>query len=89
MDVKRSYNKLGIRTRGLALCSIIVFLVGTLIGSMASESGNILVGILNISQGQVYNPFHLSLAHVFNPIFLILGIAGVSVALFLGFTRSR
>jgi len=80
--------RVDIPTRGVALCIVLVFLGGTLIGSLAPESGNIMVGMLKISQGQVYNPFHLSLAHVFNPIFLAIGIIGISLALFLGHRRS-
>jgi len=64
---------MGCETRGLALCFILVFLVGTAVGSMAPEFGNLLAAKIGIR------------AHFFNVYFLVLGVVGVGVALYLGY----
>ena len=66
--------ELGDTARGLALCFILVFLVGTAVGSVLPEFGNLLAQKIGIR------------AHFFNVHFLVLGIMGISVALYLGYT---
>ena len=68
--------ELGNSARGLALCFILVFLVGTAVGSMAPEFGNLLAKKVGVW------------AHFFNVYFLVLGILGIGVALYLGYTGS-
>ena len=64
---------MGCETRGLALCFILVFLVATAIGSMAPEFGNIMAKRVGVR------------SHFFNIYFLVLGIMGVGLALYLGY----
>ena len=64
---------MGFETRGLALCFILVFLIGTAIGSVLPEFGNLLAARFSIR------------AHFFNVYFLVLGILGISLALYLGY----
>ena len=64
---------MGYETRGLALCFILVFLIATAIGSMAPEFGNLLAQRIGIR------------AHFFNVYFLVMGVVGVGVALYLGY----
>ena len=64
---------MGFETRGLALCFILVFLVATAVGSMAPEFGNLLAAKIGIR------------AHFFNIYFLVLGILGIGLALYLGY----
>jgi len=64
-------------SRGMALCFILVLLVGTAIGSALPEFGNLLAKEVGIR------------AHFFNVYFLVLGVLGVGLALFLGYTGSR
>ncbi len=71
-------NRVDIRSRNLALCIVSVFLVGTLIGSLATESGNVLSYYLNLS---------CESGHFFNPYFLAVGIIGVMLALFTRYKR--
>ena len=59
----------------MALRTIIILLTGTAIGSMAPEFGDIVAVRLGIR------------AHAFNTLFLALGIAGIGVALYLGYTQ--
>ena len=67
---------MGNPTRNMALRIIGVFFIGTLIGSMLPESGNVLVNIINNYEMQ-----KLSDPHVFNPCFLFIGIVGTVLAL--------
>ena len=67
---------MGCETRGLALCFILIFLVATAIGSMAPEFGNLLAAKIGID------------AHFFNMHFLVLGVLGVGLALYLGYRAS-
>ena len=66
---------MGCEARTMAFCIILVFLVGTAIGSMAPEFGNILAQRIGVR------------AHFFNVYFLVLGVVGIGVALYLGYTR--
>ena len=63
-------------SRGLALCFILIFFVGTAVGSMAPEFGNLLAKEVGLW------------AHQFNVVFLVLGIVGIGLALYLGYTHS-
>jgi len=65
---------MGDTTRGMAFCTIIVILIGTAIGSMLPETGNVISRILNLPGTD---------AHVFNPVFCIIGIIGTVLALFI------
>ena len=60
-------------SRGLALYPVLVFFLGTAIGSVAPEFGNITAERLGLW------------AHRFNIVFLALGIAGIGLALYLGY----
>ena len=64
---------LGRGTRSMAFFIIFMFLCGTAIGSVLPEFGNLLATRLDIG------------AHSFNIIFLFMGIAGIGVALYLGY----
>ena len=64
---------MGDTARGLALCFILVFLVATAIGSMAPEFGNLLAGRIGVR------------SHFFNIHFLVLGVLGIGLALYLGY----
>jgi len=65
--------EMGVGARGLALCIILVFIIGTAVGSVLPEFGNLLAQRLGIW------------GHSFNILFLALGIAGVGLALYLGY----
>ena len=67
---------MGDTARGLALCFIFVFLFSTAIGSTLPEFGNLLATKIGIW------------AHFFNVYFLVLGIVGIGLALYLGHTGS-
>lgn len=69
------YDKMGIASRGVALRVVLVFLGGTLVGSMAPESGNVLASHLGFPSSEI---------HAFNPCFLALGVIGVVLAFFVG-----
>jgi len=62
-------------SRGLALLAVLIFLVGTAVGSVLPEFGNLLAQRVGVR------------SHQFNGIFLALGIAGIGMALYLGYTR--
>ncbi len=62
--------------RGLALCVVLIFLACTALGSVLPEFGNLLAVRLGND------------AHSLNILFLILGLVGVGVALYLGYTHS-
>ena len=64
---------MGDLSRILALCFILIFLVGTAIGSVLPEFGNILATKIGIR------------AHFFNVYFFVLGIVGIGLALYLGY----
>jgi len=59
--------------RAMALCIVLVFLIGTAVGSVLPEFGNIVAIKLGIW------------SHQFNIVFLALGIAGIGLALYLGY----
>lgn len=63
---------MGNTARGMAFRTIAVILAGTAIGSMLPETGNVAAGIFNLP------------AHIFNQVFLIVGVTGVMLALFTG-----
>ena len=64
---------MGNLSRSMALCFILIFLISTAIGSMAPEFGNLLAAKINVR------------AHFFNIYFLVLGVLGVGMALYLGY----
>jgi hypothetical protein len=66
---------MGDLSRGLAPYFILVFVVGTAFGSALPEFGNLVAARLGLW------------AHFFNTHFLALGLVGLGVALYLGYTR--
>ncbi len=72
-------DSLGNSARGMALRIIAVFLGGTLVGSLAPETGNFLAYALKLPRGE---------GHFFNPFFLILGIIGIVLACVFGYRKS-
>ena len=68
-----TYSILGHLSRVLALRIVLVILIGTAIGSVLPEFGNVLAARIDIG------------AHAFNIIFLVVGITGVVLALYLGY----
>ena len=66
---------MGYETRGLALCFIFVFLVATAVGSALPEFGNLLAAKIGVW------------SHFFNVYFLVLGVLGIGLALYLGYTQ--
>lgn len=69
---------MGFASRGMALRAVFVFLIGTAIGSTLPESGNIVVHVLGMDGNK---------PHIFNWVFLTLGIIGIGVALYIGYRR--
>jgi len=69
---------MGILSRSLAFRIVGMFLLGTLLGSLLPESGNVLVHLLGNSEIDI---------HAFNPCFLALGVAGIVLALRVGYRR--
>lgn len=65
-----------IMSRGMALGVISVFFIGTAIGSVLPEFGNLLAQKLDVRP------------HSFNIVFLVVGIIGIGVALYLGHKSS-
>jgi len=65
---------MGNDARIMALGIILVFFIGTGIGSALPEFGNLVATRINIG------------SHSFNVLFLALGIIGIGVALYLGYT---
>lgn len=72
-------NWVGYSTRNVALRTVAVFLCGTLVGSVVPESGNVLAHMLEFPEGS---------GHFFNPCFLVIGIIGIVLALFVGHKTS-
>jgi len=66
-----------ITTRTMAFLFIFMFLVGTAIGSILPEFGNVLAVAISYP------------GHCFNPLFLVIGIAGIVLAFYLGYRRCR
>ncbi len=64
-------------TRGLAFSFVVIFFIGTFIGSVLPESGNYLAKYLGIS------------SHSFNIFFLFVGILGIGLALCFGLKNGR
>ncbi len=69
----RSYVEMGDFARVMAFHTIVIFLACTALGSTLPEFGNVVANRLGIW------------AHSFNTLFLILGILGISLALYLGY----
>ncbi len=65
--------EVGDTARGLAFLAIACFFVATAVGSVLPEFGNLLAKRLDIR------------AHFFNVYFLVLGVVGVGLALYLGY----
>ena len=74
---KRAYDKVGIKSRSMAFRIVLVFLIGTLVGSLLPETGTVLAHNLGI------------FSHIFNPFFLALGIIGIVLACYIGCRKSR
>ena len=66
---------MGIGARALAPGIVLVFILATAIGSALPEFGNLMAQKIGIR------------AHFFNVYFLVLGIVGISMALYLGYTQ--
>ncbi len=66
-----SNNRMGIETRDVAFRVILVFIWGTLLGSLLPESGNVVAYYIGGAYGK---------EHIFNPCFLAVGVAGVVLA---------
>jgi len=64
---------MGCDARTMALCIVLIFFAGTAIGSVLPEFGNIVATRIGVG------------AHQFNIVFLALGIAGIGLALYLGY----
>jgi len=75
-----SFNQVGDISRALAYLFIAVFFIGTIIGSLSPESGNLLAHILGVPEGR---------SHIFNPCFLVLGIVGIVLACAIGHRLCR
>ena len=71
---------MGNTTRGMAFRTIAIVLIGTAIGSVLLESGNVASRLLGLPGSQ---------AHVFNAVFLTVGVIGIMLALYLGYRHSR
>lgn len=71
-----AYIKVGFVSRSMAFHIIAIFLVATAVGSVLPEFGNALAIQLD------------KWSHTFNPVFLIVGIIGIGVALYLGYRQS-
>ncbi len=68
---------MGFDARGMAFLIIVVFLIGTLIGSVLPETGNFVASKLGMG------------AHSFNIVFLIIGITCACLALFFGLQSNK
>ena len=73
-------NRVGYTARRVALPIIVVFLAGTLLGSLAPESGNVLAFLLGLPPEK---------GHIFNPVFLAIGIIGTGLALYPGYKHGK
>ena len=73
-------NRVGFTARSVALRLVPIFLAGTLLGSLAPESGNVLAFLLGLPPEK---------GHIFNPVFLAIGIIGIVLALFLGYKHGK
>lgn len=71
-------NRVGYTARSLAFRLVLVFLSGTLLGSLAPESGNVLAFLLGLPPEK---------GHIFNPVFLSVGIIGIGLALYTGLRK--
>lgn len=65
--------ELGDLARGMASGAVLVFLAGTAVSSVLPEFGNLLAHKIGVR------------AHFFNVYFLVLGILGIGLALYLGY----
>jgi len=63
---------MGTTARTVAFRIIPVLLVGTTVGSLLPETGNVATDLLGLPGEQ---------CHIFNPLFLVIGITGVVLAL--------
>ena len=64
---------MGDLSRSVALHLVFVLLIGTLVGSVLPEFGNLLAQKLRLW------------SHTFNVVFLAVGIVGIGVALYFGY----
>jgi len=64
---------MGTEARAMAFIAILIFFIGTAVGSALPEFGNLLAKEIGVR------------GHFFNIHFLVLGIVGISVALYLGY----
>ena len=68
---------MGYISRTMAFCTIGFFLIATAIGSVLPEFGNLLAKRLDMR------------SHSFNIVFLVVGIIGIGLALYLGYRDGR
>ena len=73
-------NRVGFTARSVALRLVLIFLAGTLLGSLAPELGNILAFLLGLPPEK---------GHIFNPVFLAIGIIGTGLALYPGYAKRK
>ena len=79
-NIRRKSNPIvGNTTRSMAFRIVSVILIGTAVGSVLPETGNL--AVLYITKGTD--------AHVFNIVFLIIGIIGIVLALFIGYRKCK
>ncbi len=71
---------MGSVARILAFRLVLVFLGGTLVGSLVPEPGNALAYTLGLPDES---------GHLFNPLFLALGIVGIVLACAVGYKKHR
>lgn len=72
LDAVRAHDRMGVAPRGMALRLVAVFFGGTLVGSCLPELGDVAAYNMGI------------FPHIFNPLFLALGVIGTVLALFAG-----
>lgn len=73
-------GRVGSPARGLARRLGLMFLIGTMVGSVVAESGNVVAYLLGLPE---------RFSHIFNVLFAVIGLAGVALALYLGHRAGR
>lgn len=73
-----AYITMGNTARGMAFCTVAVILLGTAVGSMLPETGNVAAIMLDVPAGQ---------EHIFNPVFFALGFVGIVLACYIGYRK--
>lgn len=70
---------MGNSTRSMAFRTIAVVLFGTAVGSVLPETGNAVVILVDKGPD----------AHIYNPVFLAVGIIGIMLALYIGYRKCK